>query len=286
MHVFAQKEVRLYDGAIPNSKLSEVVENTHSENGKIVRISGVIDPTIFAYLPKNEDNTGKAIIIFPGGGYSMLAVNHEGHEVAEKLANAGVSAFVVKYRLPSDETMEDKSIGPLQDAQRAIQYVRQHAEEWGIAENQIGIMGSSAGGHLASTLGTHFQDIKIPNPKSTNLRPDFMLLLYPVISMTTETTHAGSRKKLLGDSPSEQQVQYFSNERQVNATTPPTFLVHAKDDKTVPILNSELFQNSLMKYNVPVQLFEYEEGGHGFGLNNKTSSDQWFDHFMQWLTNL
>jgi len=286
MQVFAQQEINLYNGTIPNSKLADIAENAHTENGKVVRISGVTVPTLTSYLPEKEKNTGKAIIIFPGGGYSLLAINHEGHEIAEKLAAIGIAAFVVKYRLPSDETMEDKSIGPLQDAQRAIQYVREHAPEWGISQNQIGIIGSSAGGHLASSLGTHYQDAKIPNPKNTSLRPDFMLLLYPVISMTTGLTHSGSRKKLLGENPSEQQVRYFSNETQVNADTPPTFLVHAKDDKSVPFLNSELFSDSLKKHNVAVDLFTYETGGHGFGLTNKTSADQWFDPFIQWLKNL
>lgn len=286
MQVFAQKEIKLYNGAIPNSRQANIVENNHSESGKTVRISGVTVPTITAYFPKEEDNTGKAIVIFPGGGYSMLAINHEGHDIAEKLTSVGISAFVVKYRLPSVEVMEDKSIGPLQDAQRAVQYVREHAQELGILENQIGIIGSSAGGHLASSLGVHYQDVKIPNPKNTSLRPDFMLLLYPVITMKTEATHAGSRKKLLGEQPSDEQVHYFSNETQVDENTPPTFLVHAKDDKTVPFVNAEMFRDSLLKHDVAVQLFTYEEGGHGFGLTNKTSSDQWFDHFIQWIKNL
>ena len=281
--VFGQQTIDLYDGLIPNAKESQVVESAHSEKDGITRISGVTKPELIGFFPEKEKNNGKAVVIFPGGGYSILAIDHEGYAIAKRLNKEGITAFVVKYRLPSDETMEDKSIGPLQDAQRAIQVVRERADEWGISKNKIGIVGSSAGGHLASTLGTHYQKALIPNPNNVNLRPDFMLLLYPVISMDTTITHKGSRKNLLGEKPSGSQIVNFSNEKQINKDTPPTFLVHAKNDKTVPIANSERFRDSLIRYSVPVKLITYEEGGHGFGLNNKTTEDQWFDHFMQWL---
>src|SRR5690606_9782626 len=188
--VFGQEAINLYDGVVPNSKKSEVVE-TKTFN-EIERISNVTIPQIVAFFPDKSKNTGKAVVIFPGGGYSILAIDHEGYAIAKRLNKEGITAFVVKYRLPSDETMEDKSIGPLQDAQRAIQVVRERADEWGISKNKIGIVGSSAGGHLASTLGTHYQKALIPNPNNVNLRPDFMLLLYPVISMDTTITHKGS----------------------------------------------------------------------------------------------
>jgi len=281
--VFAQEVINLYDGPVPNSKANQVVERSHSENDGIVRIAGVTNPELIAFFPEQEKNIGKAAIIFPGGGYSILAIDHEGYAVAKRLAEKGITAFVVKYRLPSDETMKDKSIGPLQDAQRAIQLVRGRAAEWGIDKHQIGIIGFSAGGHLASTLGTHFENAQVPNPDHISFRPDFMALLYPVITMENEVTHLGSRKNLLGANPSEKQIAEFSNEKHIQANTPPAFLVHAKDDKTVPITNSERFRDSLVQHHVPVKLITYNHGGHGFGLNNKTTDDQWFDHFIQWL---
>lgn len=281
--VFGQVTINLYDGSVPNSKESEVIEVAPPANDGTPRVSGVTSPQIIAFFPEKNNNTGKAVIIFPGGGYSVLAIDHEGYAIAKRLNEEGVSAFVVKYRLPSDLTMEDKSIGPLQDAQRAIQLVRERAVEWGISPNEIGIVGSSAGGHLASTLGTHYREALIPNPNNISLRPDFMLLLYPVISMSSEITHKGSQVNLLGENPSASQLAKFSNEKQVTDDTPPTFIVHAKDDKTVPIANSERFRDSLISHHVPVKLLVYEAGGHGFGLNNKTTTDQWFDHFMEWF---
>lgn len=282
--VFGQETINLYDGAVPNSKKSEVVE-TKTFDG-IERIAAVTVPQIIAFFPDKSKNTGKAAIIFPGGGYSILAIDHEGYAIAKRLNEEGISAFVVKYRLPSDVTMEDKSIGPLQDAQRAIQLVRERAAEWGISKDEIGIVGSSAGGHLASTLGTHYQKALIPNPKNTSLRPDFMLLLYPVISMSSDITHKGSQVNLLGQNPSASQLDNYSNEKQVTDDTPPTFMVHAKDDKSVPIANSERFRDALISHHVPVKLLEYDEGGHGFGLNNRTTEDKWFNHFMEWFKNL
>src|SRR5690606_29165187 len=151
-----------------------VVETSTTDDNGITRIAGVVTPTLTAYFPKEGTvNTGKAVIICPGGGYRILAISHEGHDIAKLLAEQGVSAFVLKYRLPSDEIMVDKRIGPLQDAQRAIQLVREHADEWGIAKNKIGIAGASAGGHLAATLSTHYTKAVIDNPKGTSLRPDF-----------------------------------------------------------------------------------------------------------------
>lgn len=281
--VFGQTTIDLYDGAIPNSKANTVEERSHVEHDDIVRIAGVTKPQLIAFFPDKDKSTGEAAIIFPGGGYSILAIDHEGYAVAKKLNEKGIAAFVVKYRLPSNETMEDKAIGPLQDAQRAIKIVRDRATAWGISKDKIGIIGFSAGGHLASTLGTHYQKPLIDNVNNTSLRPDFMLLLYPVISMDSEITHKGSRKNLLGDHPSEEQVLNYSNEKHINKDIPPTFLVHAKDDRAVPINNSERFRDSLIHHQVPVKLIVYDEGGHGFGLNNKTTKDQWFDHFILWL---
>lgn len=284
LSVHSQVVMDLYDGEVPNSKSFAMEETSATDDNGITRVSGVTIPTLTAYFPTNDVvNTGKAVIICPGGGYGILAISHEGHDVAKLLASNGVAAFVLKYRLPKDEIMIDKRIGPLQDAQRAIQLVREKASEWGIDENQIGVAGFSAGGHLASTLSTHFSKAVIDNPKHTSLRPDFSLLLYPVISMQNGITHGGSRQNLLGANPSEADVNRFSNELQVTPDTPPAFLVHAEDDTAVPIANSEAYAAALKAHSIAAKLITYPKGGHGFGLHNKTTSDKWADHFLEWL---
>jgi acetyl esterase/lipase len=179
--------------------------------------------------------------------------------------------------------MVHKEIGPLQDAQRAIQIVRSRAEDWGIKRNHIGIMGFSAGGHLASTAGTHFGKDYIPNPGHLSLRPDFLILIYPVISFDKSIAHLGSANNLLGMHPTPETLKEFSNEEQVSDQTPPTFLVHAQDDNTVPFQNSMVFAEALKNHHIPVEVFLYEQGGHGFGMNNQTSKKSWMDLSIQWL---
>lgn len=272
-------------GKIPNERVSKIKMKEVSEVGKdgIERISGVHVPSIAYYAANQSKSKRSAIIICPGGGYGILAMSHEGHEVAKKFAESGIAAFVLKYRLPSDVIMEDKSIGPLQDAQQALLQIRENAASYKVNPEKIGIIGFSAGGHLASTVGVHYKDPKINLPKNTNLRPDFMLLIYPVISMDTSITHGGSRKNLLGEHPQEASLRYFSNELHVTKDTPPTLLVHAEDDTGVPITNSQRFYEALQKNKVPSTLITYPHGGHGFGLNNKTTDDKWFDHALEWL---
>lgn len=283
----AQQEIPLYEGEVPNSRPAAIAEKADLGNDGILRVSDVTVPTLTVYPPPaGVANTGKAVVICPGGGYRILAMSHEGYDVAAALANEGITAFVLKYRLPSDETMADKSIGPLQDAQRAIQWVREHAADWGIKRDQIGIAGFSAGGHLASTLSTHYQQALVPNPHGTSLRPDFSLLVYPVISLRGGMTHGGSRTSLLGSDPTDEQVALFSNELQVTADTPPAFLVHAEDDTAVPISNSEAYASALENQGIVNKLVTYPNGGHGFGMNNKTTTDKWFGHFVQWLADL
>lgn len=280
----SQEVIELYGTEVPNSKSFAMEEVQTIDDHGIARVTGVTTPTLTAYFPpKDVANTGKAVIICPGGGYAILAIGHEGHDVAKLLAANGISAFVLKYRLPKDEIMVDKRIGPLQDAQRAIQLVRERASEWGIAKDQIGIAGFSAGGHLAATLSTHYDEAVIANPQHTPLRPDFSLLVYPVISMQEGMTHGGSRINLLGNRPDENDVTRFSNELQVTADTPPAFLVHAGDDTAVPIANSEAYVAALERHGVAAKLITYPRGGHGFGLNNKTTEDKWFDQFLSWL---
>jgi acetyl esterase/lipase len=279
--LFAQDApaIPLYPNGVPNSKPAPA---TYVE--KIVNGSGsmVTDPTITPYFPEKGKANGTAIVVCPGGGYSHLSMIKEGADVAKKFAEIGVTAFVLKYRLPSDQIMTDKTIGPLQDAQRAIQMVRERAAEWGIDPAKVGIIGFSAGGHLASTAGTHFDKAVIDNPKNTSLRPDFMILMYPVITFG-DLAHKGSRDNLVGKDASQAMTDLYSNEKQVTANTPITMLVQAEDDKTVPVQNSLMFYEALLKNNVKAQLLIYPAGGHGFGLINKTTKDQWFNGAANWL---
>ncbi|HRN58308.1 MAG TPA: alpha/beta hydrolase, partial [Agriterribacter sp.] len=221
--------------------------------------------------------------ICPGGGYSIVAIDHEGFKVAEKFNEAGVAAFVLKYRIPDKKNQTDPSVAPLQDAQQAILTVRTNAKQWNIDPARIGIMGFSAGGHLASTAGTHFERSLIDNPDHISVRPDFMLLIYPVISADMTITHRGSFNNLLGADASAEQLSLYSNEKQVTAATPPTFLVHASDDGGVSPNNSIVFYQALLKNKIPAELHIYQNGGHGFGMHNATTGDEWMERCKNWL---
>ena len=280
----SQTVIPLYPDSIPNSKAvpDEEKQDTNVANGRI-NITKVSRPALTIYLPPKEKANGAAIVVVPGGGYRAEASTHEGSDVAKRFNEMGVAAFVLKYRLPSDETMINKEIGPIQDAQRAIQLVREKAKEWGIDKDRVGIIGFSAGGHLASTAGTHFNRAYINVGKKVNLRPDFMILIYPVISFADSIAHIGSRDNLLGKDPSPERKAAFSNELQVTKKTPPTYLVHAEDDKTVKVQNMLLFATALQKNKVPFDFYLYEKGGHGFGMNNTTSEVKWIDLVQEWL---
>lgn len=281
-NIVAQDTFPLYPDKIPNSKSVPNEEKSIEENGKTI-VSKISIPTIRYYPAPENIATGTAIVIYPGGGYSINAVSHEGYDVAKRFNEIGVTAFVVKYRIPDDKTMADKEIGPLQDAQQAIKMVREKAATYRINANRIGIMGFSAGGHLASTAGTHFKKSVVSNEKNTSLRPDFMILIYPVISFQNDIGHLGSRNNLLGKNPPEEKIKLYSNELQVTAETPPTFLVHASDDATVDPANSIRFYENLRKNQVSAALHIYQGGGHGFGLNNKTTEDDWFESCKHWM---
>ena len=221
-------------------------------------------PTITPYLPPAEKATGAAIIVLPGGGYSHLSEIKEGSDVAKWLNSLGITAFVLKYRLG----MRYHQPAPLQDASRAMRTVRARAKEWNIDTNRIGILGFSAGGHLASTLGTHFDAGKADSTdliERVSSRPDLEILVYPVITMG-EFTHAGSKKNLLDENPAPELVKLYSNELQVTKETPPTFLVHTMTDAAVPVENSLMFISALRKAGVPFEFHLYERGPHGFGL--------------------
>ncbi|MGI4866007.1 MAG: alpha/beta hydrolase [Janthinobacterium lividum] len=271
----------LYSGSIPDSKPSRVQETTTTDGG--VRISNVVQPTLTVYLPSREKANGTSVIICPGGGYTRLAMDHEGYDVAKRLNEMGVAAFVLKYRLPNGQSQPDPSMAPLLDAQQALRLVREQAAKYNLNPERIGLMGFSAGGHLASTAGTHFAKPVGTNPGPASVRPAFLVLLYPVISFSDSLKHTGSRDNLLGASASSDQVKLYSNELQVTAQTPPTFLVHAEDDKTVPVQNSIAFYQALRRHNVPAEMHLYPQGGHGFGMNNKTTKDQWVERLQNWL---
>ncbi|MGA9588393.1 MAG: alpha/beta hydrolase [Salegentibacter sp.] len=279
------KETPLWPNKIPNTKASAsyAEEQELNSEGVVNSLSKVTTPTLSVFLPQQEKATGTAVIICPGGGYSHLAINKEGFKVAEWLNSLGVTAFVLKYRLPSDEIMENKTIGPLQDAQRALRMVRRNAKKWNIDPSKIGIMGFSAGGHLAAMLSTHYDQSVYEVKDSISARPDFSILLYPVASLQDEITHKGSQENLLGKDASQATKDKYSNELQVDENTPMAFLVHAADDGAVPVENSIRYFLALKKHNVQAELHVFEKGGHGFGLGREDTSKYWTYDCENWL---
>jgi acetyl esterase/lipase len=272
----AQEIINLYPGKIPNSKATGIKESFG--NGMF---RGVTTPTLEIYLPEKDKASGAAVVICPGGGYSVVVYQGEGISTAKEFSSNGVAAFVLKYRLPDDSTMTDKKIGPLQDAQQAIKVVRENAAKWGIDTNKIGIMGFSAGGHLASTEATHFKEAFIDNNEKTSLRPDFQILVYPVISMQDGLTHADSKTKLLGKNPTKAVVDQFSNELQVDTASPPAYITHAADDNLVDVDNSIGYFEKLRHNKVPAEMHIYPKGGHGFIFKHKG----WMEPLIQWMKN-
>jgi acetyl esterase/lipase len=272
----AQEIIHLYQGAIPNSKQSNV-----KEEARPGMFAGVTIPTLEVFLPEKGTATGAAVVICPGGGYAVVVYQGEGVRTAKEFAKNGIAAFVLKYRLPSDSTMIDKKIGPLQDAQQAMKTVRERAAEWGIDTHKIGIMGFSAGGHLASTEATHYDHALVENSDHTNLRPDFQILVYPVISMLDSLTHMGSRDNLLGKHPSQEDIDEYSNELQVTDQTPPAYIIQAGDDKVVDVDNSITYYEHLRHHNVFVEMHLYPKGNHGFVLF--MPFDEWLAQIIQWI---
>jgi acetyl esterase/lipase len=273
--LIGQDEWPLYPDNVPNAL---VAENKELIKDGVARDVSV--PTLKVFSPPAGKGNGPAVIVCPGGGYGVLVIDREGYEVAKELNKAGITAFVLKYRLPSDRIMKNKSTGPLQDAQQAIKTVRENAGKWDIDPGKIGIMGFSAGGHLAATAGTHFDSSFVANPKKTSLRPDF-ILVYPVISLIDKIGHKGSSVNLLGAAPSVETVRYFSNEQQVSATTPPAFLTHAGDDSKVPVSNSIKFYESLISKGVPADMHIYSKGEHGYG--KEPTFEEWFGRCLHWM---
>lgn len=265
----AQQEVKLY----PNGPKETNGFTTPEKYRDTEFLMDISDARMFAYPAPKEKANGTAVVICPGGGYVGISQIKEGSEFAKWFNDLGVTAFVLYYRMPNGHALI-----PLTDAQTALGIVRKRAKEWNIDKKKIGIMGFSAGGHLASTVGTHF--------KTKAERPAFMILGYPVVTMDSALTHRGSRNNLLGKKPSDEIVKLYSNELQVTKKTPPTFIVHATDDKAVPVRNSVQLYQALLDKKIVAELDTFAVGGHGFGMRKRgIPVDNWTDLLKVWLKN-
>ncbi len=269
LNMNAQTTIRLWEGNPPT-------DNGLTEQEVITdeRISGVSVPEIIVYLPNEEVNKKIAVIICPGGGYARLAMDHEGHQFAKWLQSQGIAGIILKYRMPN----QHKEV-PLEDFHQAMRYVRSKAVEWNIVdanmESKVGVAGFSAGGHLASTASTHYN--------SSELRPDFSILFYPVITMG-QYTHEGSRNNLLGDNRTANDILYYSNETRVDEQTPPAILLLSDDDKAVPSMNSVMYYEALKEKNIAASMYIFPEGGHGWGMRqNFKYHDQMLSLLKAWL---
>ena len=279
-YIQAQEIINLYPGKIPNSKQTNIIDTGLNLTQGLIRRS--LKPTLQVFLPEKGKETGTAVVIIPGGSYTVIVYQGEGINTAIELAKNGIAAFVLKYRLPNDSFVTDKKIGTLQDAQQAIKLVRENAGKWGIDPKHIGIMGFSAGGHIASTEATHYKNALIENNNNTSLRPDFQILVYPVISMQDSLTHQDSRNHLLGKGLSKELKDEYSNEMKVEDDSPPAYITHAGDDRTVDVDNSIAYYESLRHHKVPVEMHLYPKGGHGFVFRMKG----WMEPLVKWIISL
>jgi len=275
----------LWEGDPPNYR--ETGEVTIFDTADIVRVRNVQKPDIAVFLPSKKNATGEAVVICPGGGYGILAYDWEGSDIARWLNSRGIAAFVLKYRLPGSKSNIVPHKSPLMDAQRAMRIVRHNASGWNIDPGRIGVMGFSAGGHLASTLSTHYDDGDASSSDpvdQVSCRPDFSVLVYPVISFTEEFQHSGSRINLLGEDADEELVRYYSNELQVTEDTPPAILIHSDDDAGVPVENSIAYYKALRANKIPSELHIYPYGGHGYSLAiGQGHLSTWPDRVIEWI---
>jgi len=270
-------------GKMPNSKGMNLPDSIANE-----RVYRVGTPGMYTFFTGKQENKGAAVIICPGGGYERLAYVISGTQLAKWFNIMGISAFVLNYRLPDSPDIITRNTAPLQDAQRAMRIIRANAAKWGINPDKIGIMGSSSGGHVASTLGTHTEDVSAIKDSldKVSFAPNFMILVSPVISMGTYA-HQGSVKNLLGPNPSKELIDKYSNELQVMSTTPPTFIADAVNDKTVNPMNSLLFYQALLTNKVPVSFHAFPQGAHSIALRNNPGSTQlWTALCEAWLNEM
>lgn len=268
------------DGNKPNANGKKVTDSLFNE-----RIWQVATPGIYAFVVPKSENKGTAVLICPGGGYERLSHLYNGFNLAKWYNSIGVNAFVLIYRLPHQQDLQQRQLAPLQDAQRAMRLIRANASKWNIKTDKIGVMGVSAGGHVASTLGTHFEDVSSVNdPLDTiSYRANFMILLSPVISMG-KYGHPGSKKYFIGPDSTKQMIEKYSNELQVSSATPPTFIVHALNDSSVKVQNSLFFYNALIGKNVNASIHIFPQGGHGIRLDdNPGSTDLWMNLLELWM---
>jgi acetyl esterase/lipase len=279
---FGQSVIALYPDAVPNAKPAIDEEKlVPDHNGTPISVA-VQKPTLSIFLPKKPDE--RALLICPGGGYSIVAIKHEGEYVAKKLSESGITVFVLKYRIPNVKWMVDPEIGPLQDAQQALITIRKNAGKWKIDPGKVGIIGFSAGGHLASTAATHFNKCLVANPDNISVRPDFQILIYPVISFSDSIGHIGSRDNLIGKNASEEKINEYSADKNVKENTPPALFIHSAADESVSYKNSLVYYEALIKKNVPADIHIFSKGGHGFGtIKTNYPIDAWMDIVRDWI---
>ena len=279
--VHGQEYIKLWpEGKKPNFNGNKIADSIFNE-----RAWRVTQPGIYAFMAAKDENNGTSILICPGGGYERISYVYNGFNIAKWFNTMGVNAFVLVSRLPHQKDLRQRELAPLQDAQRAIKIIRKNATAWNLKPDKIGVMGISAGGHVATMLGTHLNDVSsIQDSLDTiSVRPDFMILLSPVVTMGVYA-HPGSKRNFLGPDTTMAMINEYSNELQVSAQTPPSFIVHAVNDKTVNIKNSLLFYNALIENNVNASIHTFPQGGHGIRMDdNPGSTDLWLELLERWL---
>ncbi|MEI9806844.1 MAG: alpha/beta hydrolase [Bacteroidota bacterium] len=268
------------EGKKPNFNGKKITDSLFNE-----RIWRVGTPGMYAFVVPKAENKGTAVLICPGGGYERLSHLYNGFNLAKWYNSIGVNAFVLIYRLPHQADLQKKELAPMQDAQRAMRLIRANAAKWNIKTDKVGVMGTSAGGHVASTLGTHAEDVSAIKDSldAVSYRPDFMVLLSPVISMG-KYAHPGSKRYFMGADSTREMTEKYSGELQVSSFTPPAFIVHALNDSTVKVQNSLLFYNALIDKKINASIHVFPQGGHGIRLDdNPGSTDLWMNLLEAWL---
>ncbi|SUX46597.1 alpha/beta hydrolase [Chryseobacterium indoltheticum] len=282
--ISAQQKITVWPkGEMPNSKGLQL-KIIEEKEGRITQIQ---EAELFAFLPAKEERKQLAIIIIPGGGYRHLTYDLGGYSYAKWLNTLGISAFVLNYRLPTSPDLKQREIGPLQDIQAAIKLIRKNAAQYGISPDQIGVLGTSAGGHLAAMVSNISTDYTELNGDWENFStvPNFAILVSPVIALG-EFAHKGSRDNLLGENASEEKIKEYSMQNRVTDKTPPTILFHAQNDNAVPVINSILYYEAMIKNKVKGAMFIFPEGEHNIGISNKTElTDNWKELCEDWLKN-
>ena len=272
----------LYDDAVPYTR-KQLEQDQMGEGGRITQVAV---PQLIVYHPEKEKANQMAILVCPGGGYGLLAIQHEGYDIAKWYSEQGYVAAVLKYRLPQEELVNTSWEVPLTDAKQGIKKLRENAGAWNIDPAKVGVLGFSAGGHLASSVSVHGEEA---GGGMLSSRPDFSILIYPVISMDPTITHQGSRKNLLGEKLDTEWEEFYSNEKQVTNATPPAFLAHSWDDKAVPAENSIRYAKALNEQGTQVELHLFEKGGHGYGMGNEANhgnAASWIEMSDKWIRGL